>query len=94
MLKTIKLLLVICGILIAKFSMADDKIIIADYIIYPPYQMAEKGLTSDFINVLESRLPNLPFMSKRITKERLLAFLKQNKPMFFFNVFSNQINWF
>lgn len=61
--------------------MADDKIIIADYIIYPPYQMAEKGLTSDFINVLESRLPNLSFMSKRITKERLLALLKQNKPV-------------
>lgn len=81
MLKTIKLLLLICGILIAKFSMADNKIIIADYMAYPPYIIGDAGLVKEFSALLQEELPDIDFKYQRLSKKRLMVMMEKGTPL-------------
>ncbi|MFD2168012.1 hypothetical protein ACFSJY_17285 [Thalassotalea euphylliae] len=66
---------------LASQSANAQQIIIADYIIFPPYQQADNGLTADFSALLTKKLTSVSFEYQRMTKSRLRVLIEQDVPL-------------
>lgn len=73
-------ILLLISLMWASFVTA-EKIVIADYIIYPPFQTRDLGLTKEFSQLIAEEIPEIEFKYLKISKERLIVLLEQKQSL-------------